>query len=828
MILEGATPTEIPERVVVTILDTLKADVGALLTFQDANYADIATAYDRVLGRSISALALNLDQQPTLVNAIERQLQRPLYPDRNLDELKDLYTRLDIEQIGPVYFQPLVSGKELIGVLMIGMPYAGRELEDSESELLKGMAIIAGNLLSLSYAARDARLKAEERAIHAMIQGKPLDSVKDDVVLAAHQEMQASLQFSREQVTELTRQITQLKIELDHERSRVTHELGDTDEGLSVSQRIIALNEEQQKLREERDQLVVDLQEAEAALAGATRSDNEGVLKTMIEGLRREKDDLLSQRQRLQSELDMLRAGNQPALLPQAMQEVADQMGQEKSRMEQERDQLRHKLTDIANQLKALGIENTETGLTQVISQLAEQRAHLQARNDALALERDALLNERKQLEVFLNDQKEQEGRLQALQAEIKNLAADREVATRLRDQYRSERDEAVANLNTTKQHRARLLAEAAGYQMELTESQEEQRKLREQIQQNDDQHRELIALRDRITVENQTLITERDQLLARLDGDRERLQQIGEDGVGSLTRMIEEISGQKAEVEQELRQTQAALEAAQRQAATLPSADTTTPSTSTGNRDQVLGTVQELRTPLTSIVGYTDLLIDESAGILGEMQRKFLQRISANVTRLLLMLDDLTRMVAMDEGSMDLVPEPVDVVSVIEDVITVSANQFREKGLTLSFDLQDGLPRFQADHDAISQIVSALLANAYLASPPHTRVYITAHRQQVKLADSRVFDEPKDSILISIEDNGGGISREDLPRVFSRKYKAENPLIQGLGDTGVGLAIAKALTEAHNGALWLETRPGTGSIFYVAFPIAPELEAKK
>ena len=82
---------------------------------QAANYADITWGIDKVMDRSITSLSLNLDEQPTLVNAIERRQQRPLYPDRNVDELHDLYSRLDIEPIGPTYFQPLVNGERTAG-----------------------------------------------------------------------------------------------------------------------------------------------------------------------------------------------------------------------------------------------------------------------------------------------------------------------------------------------------------------------------------------------------------------------------------------------------------------------------------------------------------------------------------------------------------------------------------------------------------------------------------------------------------------------------------------------------------------------------------------
>jgi signal transduction histidine kinase len=74
--------------------------------------------------------------------------------------------------------------------------------------------------------------------------------------------------------------------------------------------------------------------------------------------------------------------------------------------------------------------------------------------------------------------------------------------------------------------------------------------------------------------------------------------------------------------------------------------------------------------------------------------------------------------------------------------------------------------------------------------------------------------------ISIQVSDNGGGISSEDIPRVFARRYRAEHSLIQGVGDTGVGLSIAKALVEAQNGRIWVETEAGVGSTFSVLMPV--------
>ena len=81
--------------------------------------------------------------------------------------------------------------------------------------------------------------------------------------------------------------------------------------------------------------------------------------------------------------------------------------------------------------------------------------------------------------------------------------------------------------------------------------------------------------------------------------------------------------------------------------------------------------------------------------------------------------------------------------------------------------------------------------------------------------------EKGQDYVLIRVADTGGGIPADDITRVFSRLYRAENTLIQGVGDTGVGLSIAKTLTEAQNGRIWVETQENIGSTFSVLLPVA-------
>lgn len=828
MILESGEPDDIPARIVGTMLDILRADIGALLRLQDINYADISVAHDRMMGRKIASLSLNMDNQPTLVNAIERRSQRGLYTDRNIDELDDLFERMYIDQRGPAYFQPLTHNREVFAVILVALPYTKRELRAEEVELLKGIGSVAGSLLAVSYNAIEATKNAEDRMIQAMVEGSAPSTVQQNDVLQARGETQEKLMEARAEIQSLTKQVSELNHQLIHEHNRLASMLGDSAEDLSISQKITAITDDQIQLRDEREQLTKRLKETEAALQGASTSDNEAAVNHLIESLKNEKEILEIEKIRLKQHLEEVRSQDK-AVVPADMQRLINRMMQEKDELQNERDQLGDKLGNLQLELQELGIEDDVTGLSQWISRLSEERIALKNQNDLLQKERNVLLKERKSVSTKINHEKDRDVQIESLQDKIEKLASDREIAIKQRDKLRVEHNGIIDTVNAVKEHRARLLAETSGFELEMEETREEQAKLRAQVQELANSRSHLMHERDKLIAENTAISTELEQTLSRLDGDPSRMKQINEDGVGSLKEMIEDLSQQRDELERELNLTQNNLAEIENQLKVANSPDSgkngSTLTYEPKEPELLVGLVQELRTPMTSISGYVDLLLSESAGILGEMQRKFLQRVGANISRLDSMIDSLIHVTQLDTGNYALEPQPVDLIHLIENAITDASLQFREKGLAVTLDLDEGLPRLPADEDAMKQVIGQLLTNAYLVSPPDSEIHVTVMRRSLSILEDTA---PRNCVYVAVEDSGGGINSEDVPRVFARKYKAENPLIQGLGDTGVGMSIAQALIKAHEGKLWVEMKNNMGSVFAFAIPLDLEIMKKR
>lgn len=229
-----------------------------------------------------------------------------------------------------------------------------------------------------------------------------------------------------------------------------------------------------------------------------------------------------------------------------------------------------------------------------------------------------------------------------------------------------------------------------------------------------------------------------------------------------------------------------------------------------------IISLTQEIRQPLSSIMGYADLLLGESVGLLGATQRKFMERIARSCQRLEALLNDLIRVADIDAGALQLSRRTINVRQMVEDVLRPLEAQARDRAVTLKVDLVEPLPTINADEDALRQMLSHLLTNAITASRVEGDITLTVRGEGQSAHDH----QQAEFLFVSVRDAGGGTPATDQPRVFTRVYRANMPLIIGLGDTGVGLSVTKALVEAHGGRIWLTSEEGVGNTFSVLLPI--------
>ena len=222
--------------------------------------------------------------------------------------------------------------------------------------------------------------------------------------------------------------------------------------------------------------------------------------------------------------------------------------------------------------------------------------------------------------------------------------------------------------------------------------------------------------------------------------------------------------------------------------------------------RQELISNVaHELRTPLTTIKGYMEGLID---GIVPANAATFtLVREEADrLSRLVQDLQDLSR---LEESGVSLHIRPVLVADIVAGAIQKMRPQFEAKDIALTVALPPGLPGVLADHDRMQQVLLNLLDNALHYTPPGGAVCIEA-------------TETGAAVRIAVIDNGIGIAPEHLPHVFTRFYRVDKSRSRAAGGAGIGLTIARRLTEAHGGTIAVESTPGRGSRFAVTLPAAP------
>jgi signal transduction histidine kinase/CheY-like chemotaxis protein len=222
---------------------------------------------------------------------------------------------------------------------------------------------------------------------------------------------------------------------------------------------------------------------------------------------------------------------------------------------------------------------------------------------------------------------------------------------------------------------------------------------------------------------------------------------------------------------------------------------------------DFVSNVSHELRTPLTSIKGYSDLLLSDKVGALSEQQLHFIKIIQSSSDRLTTLINDLLDISRIESGRLELQRQLVRMDQILYEVVEMVKPQCAEKNLELGLDLQPDVGPVMGDEGRLAQIVANLVSNACRYTPDGG---------SIKLALATTGN----AVRVDVVDTGIGIAPEDQAKIFQRFHRVDNPAVQQVTGSGLGLSIARMLIEMHGGRMWFESEVGKGSTFTFTLPL--------
>jgi two-component system NtrC family sensor kinase len=221
--------------------------------------------------------------------------------------------------------------------------------------------------------------------------------------------------------------------------------------------------------------------------------------------------------------------------------------------------------------------------------------------------------------------------------------------------------------------------------------------------------------------------------------------------------------------------------------------------------KSDVVSTVShELRSPLTAILGYVELV--EHSGPISDRQRDFLRQVHVQVAQITRLIDDLLDLDLIEAG-FDANKELVSIGQLVQDSLDSFTRQLAEKKLAVHCNLPDQAPLLLASPVQMRQMLENMLDNAIKFTASGGKINIRARVEQ-------------DQLILELQDSGAGISALDLPYIFDRYYRGSQAISLASG-AGLGLAMVKSIVEAHQGRIWVDSRPGKGTTFTVLLPLA-------
>ncbi len=230
---------------------------------------------------------------------------------------------------------------------------------------------------------------------------------------------------------------------------------------------------------------------------------------------------------------------------------------------------------------------------------------------------------------------------------------------------------------------------------------------------------------------------------------------------------------------------------------------------------DLVANVSHELKTPLTALRGYLELLVEGELGPLSEDALRAVEVCTRNVTRLNVRIEELVMLSKLEkETGVELPTDSVDIGALLEGVVETLRLRIASKDLTCTLNLATDTEHVEGVPEQIERVFLNLLDNA---------VKFTPRGGQIRIASEPLVRDDRSGVLVRVADTGLGIPHSERLRIFDRFYQVDPSARRRHGGMGLGLSLVRSIVEAHRGAVWVESAPEHGSTFFVWLPRQPD-----